>query len=32
LLGQYVLPFEIVSVLLVAALIGAVTLVRKEEK
>ena len=31
LFGQYLLPFEVVSVLLVAALIGAVTLVRKEE-
>jgi len=32
LLTDYVLPFEIISVVLVAAMIGAVTLVRKEEK
>ncbi len=31
LLSEYVLPFEVISVLLIAALIGAVTLVRKEE-
>jgi NADH-quinone oxidoreductase subunit J len=31
LLTTYVLPFEVISVLLIAALIGAVTLVRKEE-
>ncbi len=30
LMGQYVLPFEVVSVLLLAALIGAVVIVRKE--
>lgn len=30
LLGQYLLPFEVVSVLLLAALIGAVVIVRKE--
>lgn len=32
LLSDYVLPFEIISVLLVGALVAAVTLVRKEEK
>ena len=32
LLGEYVLPFEVASVLLIAALIGAVALVKKEEK
>ncbi len=32
LLTEYVLPFEIISVLLVGALVAAVTLVRKEEK
>jgi NADH-quinone oxidoreductase subunit J len=31
LLSEYVLPFEVISVLLIAALVGAVTLVRKEE-
>ena len=30
LMGQYLLPFEVVSVLLLAALIGAVVIVRKE--
>jgi NADH-quinone oxidoreductase subunit J len=30
LMGQYMLPFEVVSVLLLAALIGAVVIVRKE--
>ena len=30
LMGQYLLPFEFVSVLLLAALIGAVVIVRKE--
>ncbi len=30
LVGQYLLPFEVVSVLLLAALIGAVMIVRKE--
>jgi len=29
--SQYVLPFEIVSVVLLAALVGAVVLARKEE-
>ena len=32
LLTEYVLPFEVASLLLVAALIGAVTLIRKEER
>jgi NAD(P)H-quinone oxidoreductase subunit 6 len=32
LMGQYLLPFEVVSVLLLAALIGAVVIVRKELK
>jgi NAD(P)H-quinone oxidoreductase subunit 6 len=31
LLGQYVLPFEVASLLLVAVLVGAVALIRKEE-
>jgi NADH-quinone oxidoreductase subunit J len=31
LLSDYLLPFEVISVVLVAALIGAVTLIRKEE-
>jgi NADH-quinone oxidoreductase subunit J len=31
LLSQYVLPFEVASVVLIAALIGAVTLIRKEQ-
>jgi NADH:ubiquinone oxidoreductase subunit 6 (subunit J) len=31
LLSDYLLPFEVISVLLVAALVGAVTLIRKEE-
>lgn len=31
LLSKYLLPFEVISVVLVAALIGAVTLIRKEE-
>ena len=30
LMGQYLLPFEVVSVLLLAALVGAVVIVRKE--
>jgi NADH-quinone oxidoreductase subunit J len=30
LMGQYLLPFEVVSILLLAALIGAVVIVRKE--
>ncbi|HEY3322617.1 MAG TPA: NADH-quinone oxidoreductase subunit J [Planctomycetota bacterium] len=32
LMGQYLLPFEVVSILLLAALIGAVVIVRKELK
>jgi NAD(P)H-quinone oxidoreductase subunit 6 len=32
LLGEYVLPFEVASLVLVAALIGAVSLIRKEEQ
>lgn len=31
LLGEYVLPFEVASLVLVAALVGAVSLIRKEE-
>ena len=31
LLTEYLLPFEVISVVLIAALIGAVTLIRKEE-
>jgi NADH-quinone oxidoreductase subunit J len=31
LLSEYVLPFEVISVVLIAALIGAVTLIRKEQ-
>ena len=32
LMGQYLLPFEVVSVLLLAALVGAVLIIRKELK
>jgi NADH-quinone oxidoreductase subunit J len=32
LMGQYLLPFEVVSVLLLAALVGAVVIIRKELK
>jgi NADH:ubiquinone oxidoreductase subunit 6 (subunit J) len=32
LMGEYLLPFEVVSVLILAALIGAVAIVRKEAK
>jgi NADH:ubiquinone oxidoreductase subunit 6 (subunit J) len=30
LLGRFVLPFEVVSILLLAALIGAITIARKD--
>ena len=32
LMGEYMLPFEVVSVLILAALIGAVVIVRKETR
>lgn len=32
LFGQYVIPFELVSVVLIVALVGAITLANKEEK
>jgi NADH:ubiquinone oxidoreductase subunit 6 (subunit J) len=32
LLGRYLLPFEVVSILLLAALVGAVVIVRKETR